>query len=153
MLDFYSNKIKPADFGSRFLAICIDAFIISIISGMVLVNSIDSLLGTGLLLWKVNDRTMLFGLLFYVIGFPVVIILYQSFFEASKFQGTLGKRVMKIKVIDYRGGRASFFSCFIRNLSKIISSVLMIGYLVALFTENKQTLHDIISNTYVVENE
>jgi uncharacterized RDD family membrane protein YckC len=40
----------------------------------------------------------------------------------------------------------------IRQLGKIISGfILMIGYIMAGFTEKKQALHDIIAGAYVVK--
>jgi uncharacterized RDD family membrane protein YckC len=40
----------------------------------------------------------------------------------------------------------------IRNVAKIISSmILMIGYIMAGFTDKKQGLHDIIASTLVVK--
>ena len=79
-------------------------------------------------------------------------ILYFSFMEASKNQATLGKMVVGIKVTDTNGQRLDFTKAFLRNLCKLISNfTLLIGYIMAGFTEKKQALHDMIASTLVVK--
>jgi uncharacterized RDD family membrane protein YckC len=82
----------------------------------------------------------------------VAATLYFAFMEASKYQGTLGKIVMGIKVTDQNGQRVSFSKALLRNLSKLISSLLLgIGYLMIIFDDKKQGLHDKIADTFVVK--
>ncbi|HLZ16798.1 MAG TPA: RDD family protein [Cyclobacteriaceae bacterium] len=81
----------------------------------------------------------------------VLQILYYSFMEASKYQGTVGKIALGIIVTDTNGGRLDFTKALVRNICKIISSlILCIGYIMAGFTEKKQALHDMIASTLVV---
>ena len=50
------------------------------------------------------------------------------------------------------GKRISFLRALGRNLGKIISAViLLIGYVMAAFTERKQALHDKLADTLVVK--
>lgn len=82
----------------------------------------------------------------------LVVMLYYAAMESSKFQGTIGKLVLGIKVTDVNGERITFSKALLRNLSKIISgAILMIGYLMILFDSKKQGLHDKIADTYVVK--
>lgn len=83
---------------------------------------------------------------------PVLLfLLYAPVFECSMLQGTLGKYAMGIRVQDTGGHRLSFLSALIRNLVKSFSSVLLfIGWIVALFTERKQALHDLLVDSVVV---
>jgi uncharacterized RDD family membrane protein YckC len=81
----------------------------------------------------------------------VLQILYYSFMEASKYQGTVGKIALGIIVTDTNGGKLDFTKALVRNLCKIISSlILCVGYIMAGFTEKKQALHDMIASTLVV---
>jgi uncharacterized RDD family membrane protein YckC len=65
---------------------------------------------------------------------------------------TIGKQALKIVVTDLEGKRIDFVKATIRYFSKIISSlILLIGYIMAAFTEKKQALHDIIAGTLVLE--
>jgi uncharacterized RDD family membrane protein YckC len=79
-------------------------------------------------------------------------ILYFTFMESSKFQATIGKMALGVIVTDMNGGKLDFSKALIRNLSKIISNLTMlIGYIMAGFTEKKQALHDMIASTLVVK--
>jgi uncharacterized RDD family membrane protein YckC len=77
--------------------------------------------------------------------------LYYTIFEASTWQATPGKRVLKIYVTDMNGHRLTFPRAAARNGAKLISSLtFLVGYLVAAFTEKKQALHDILSSCLVL---
>jgi uncharacterized RDD family membrane protein YckC len=84
----------------------------------------------------------------------LIAFLYQPFFESSRMQGTPGKNLMGIRITTLDGGRISFKKAVIRFLVRFASGLLMcIGYLMALFTEKKQTLHDLAAETVVVMGE
>lgn len=82
----------------------------------------------------------------------VVNVLYYSFMESSKYQATIGKLALGLIVTDMNGEKLDFVKALIRNVSKIVSTViLLVGYLLAAFTEKKQALHDMIAGTLVVK--
>ena len=81
----------------------------------------------------------------------VILALYFIPLESSKWQGTLGKKWMKIRVTDTEGQPISLTTSVIRFLSKILSAQLLVGYIMILFTANKQGLHDLIAKTVVQE--
>jgi uncharacterized RDD family membrane protein YckC len=81
----------------------------------------------------------------------IVISFYYIPFEASAWQGTPGKRLMKIKVTDLEGQQISFKKSAVRFFSKILSAQLLIGYIMILITDKKQGLHDLIAETLVQE--
>jgi len=61
---------------------------------------------------------------------------------------------MGIKVTDLEGRRVSFLRAAGRTLGKIVSAIILyIGFLMAAFTSNKQALHDIMANCFVLNNE
>jgi uncharacterized RDD family membrane protein YckC len=77
--------------------------------------------------------------------------LYFALFESSAKQSTLGKRVLGLYVTDLAGQRISFARATGRHFAKLISSAtLLIGYIMAGFTEKKQALHDMIAGTLVM---
>jgi uncharacterized RDD family membrane protein YckC len=77
--------------------------------------------------------------------------LYYALMESSKYQGTIGKMFLKIKVIDLDGNRVDFLKASIRHFSKFLSGIILgIGFLMVLWTDRKQALHDIIAKTLVV---
>jgi len=66
---------------------------------------------------------------------------------------TVGKYLMKIKVIDLETGNTpGFQKAFLRALVRIPSEALFyLGFLMAFFVPLKQTLHDKLSNCVVVD--
>ncbi|WP_428897253.1 putative membrane protein YckC [Parelusimicrobium proximum] len=80
------------------------------------------------------------------------IFLYNPVFESSSWQATPGKKVMGIKVTDMAGNPVSFWRAVARNLCKVFSNILYIGYIMAGITEKKQGLHDMMAGCLVVDN-
>jgi len=57
---------------------------------------------------------------------------------------------LSMKVTDLQGNRISFARATGRHFAKYISAmILLIGYIMAGFTERKQALHDMITGTLV----
>ena len=86
-----------------------------------------------------------------VLGGIAIWFFYAPILEASAIRATLGKHLMGIQVADLAGRRISFRAALIRNVMKIVSTaILFIGYIFALFSMRKQTLHDLLAETTVV---
>jgi uncharacterized RDD family membrane protein YckC len=80
--------------------------------------------------------------------------LYGALMESGSWQATVGKRSMRIKVVDMGGQRISFAQASGRHFGKYISTIiLLIGYFMMLWDEKKQTLHDRMAGTLIVEGE
>ncbi|MEN8907446.1 MAG: RDD family protein [Clostridiales bacterium] len=79
-------------------------------------------------------------------------ILYYSIFESSKLQGSIGKKVFRLKVTDKYRNKISLKRALIRNFYKFFISIIVIflGFIISGFTKKNQTYHDIISGTFVV---
>ncbi len=77
---------------------------------------------------------------------------YYIFCEGSSWHATLGKRAFGIIVVDQNGAGIDYGKAAVRYLGRILSGLLLgIGYLIALFSDECQTLHDKLANTYVVD--
>ena len=78
--------------------------------------------------------------------------LYFAYLESGEKQATWGKQAVNIYVTDLSGNRVSFGRASGRFFGKIISGLipLLIGYIMAGFTERKQALHDMIASTLVL---
>jgi uncharacterized RDD family membrane protein YckC len=71
--------------------------------------------------------------------------VYFVGYETSDKQGTWGKQILGIKVTDLYGRRITTGLAVGRFFANIISNLTCgIGYLLPLFTDRKQTLHDLI---------
>lgn len=78
--------------------------------------------------------------------------LYHALMESSSWQGTVGKRVLGIRVTDLDGNRIGFGRATGRYFGKIISSMICaVGFIMVLFTERKQGLHDMMASTLVLQ--
>lgn len=155
---------KYAGFWKRFIALIIDAIILGIVNWILLAPifaAIGISAGGGFpfsnftnpdeldIAALVGTLTAMFGIAWIIQN--VVQILYHSFMESSKFQGSVGKMALGIIVTDLNGTKLDFTKAFIRNLCKIISNFTIgIGYIMTGFTAKKQALHDMIASTLVV---
>ena len=80
-----------------------------------------------------------------------LIVVYYSLMESSKYQATIGKLALGIKVTDVNQQPIDFSKALLRNLSKYLSAfILYIGYIMIIFDDRKQGLHDKIADTLVV---
>jgi uncharacterized RDD family membrane protein YckC len=80
-----------------------------------------------------------------------IVWLYYALFEASSWQATPGKRVLRLYVTDLHGRPITFARATIRHFAKIISSLtFLVGYFLAGFTEKKQALHDVLARCLVL---
>ena len=77
--------------------------------------------------------------------------------ETSDYQGTFGKYLLGMKIVNQKGQKINLNASFIRTLVyfgqisiPFINSLTMWALLLIGFTEYKQGLHDIAAETYVV---
>ena len=78
--------------------------------------------------------------------------LYYAIMESSAKQATLGKIAIGLVVTDKRGNRLTFGRATARYFARWLSGIiLMIGYIIAAFTEKKEALHDMIAGTIVYQ--
>ena len=73
--------------------------------------------------------------------------LYNSGLESTFWKGTVGKRIMKIQVVQGEGEQLSFKRSLIRNLVKLFN----ISWIFIVISPNKQALHDMAVGTTVVK--
>jgi uncharacterized RDD family membrane protein YckC len=77
--------------------------------------------------------------------------LYEALLSSSSWQGTIGKKILRLKVVDEAGNRIGFGRATGRFFAKILSSMFMcIGFIMIGFTERKTGLHDMLAGTRVL---
>lgn len=83
---------------------------------------------------------------------PILIlfrVLYLSIFNSSKWMGTPGKMLMRLKVVSDKGLKLSFTQALGRSLLKFLSILFFgLGLLPAIF--GKKTLYDSIMKTQLI---
>lgn len=135
--------IGYASFGRRLLALLIDSLVLFGIGGVVGLVLGPILVESGA--EGVPEDRLAADILGLLIGW-----LYYGLMESSARQATVGKMAMGIKVTDLKGDRISFARATGRHFGKILSGlILLIGYLMMLWSPQKQTLHDLIAGCLV----
>jgi uncharacterized RDD family membrane protein YckC len=150
--------MRYAGFWRRFVAYLIDSVIISIASFVIFIPAL-SLVGIGIGAGAMEEPEAAAGLILAAVAAYLVTVLvlavagwlYFAIMESSSRMATLGKMAIGIVVTDLNGNRISFGRATGRYFAKILSGmILMIGYIMAGFTEKKQALHDMIASCLVV---
>jgi len=156
-----SEEQRPpnyAGFWIRFVAFIIDGLILNTLAFILILPVLGMI---GFASFGISELTNMdpeaFGLALFAILLPLSIaniIMYWLYFavqQSSSWQATLGKRAVGIIVTDVHGERLTFTTASLRYLGRVISNMTMlIGYIIAAFTEKKQALHDLIAGSVVV---
>ena len=138
-----NDNLELASMPSRIIAFIIDDLLISLVFVLLFWDQITS-----------SDdqmRNMLIVISEHVIQVLLLKFIYQGFF-VWYYGATIGKIVTKIRVIDYNNfGKVTFTSSLIRSATRIFREyILYIGFIIGFFNDGKQTLHDKIGRTLVV---
>jgi uncharacterized RDD family membrane protein YckC len=148
----FSDDFVYGGFWWRVLAYLIDAIILSIGYWLVaLVFGFNGwlFLGADYKYWAAAGVTLV--VIYTVLTF-IAPWLYYALMESSKFQGTIGKWALKMRVADEEGKQITFARATGRYFAKILSSLTLgIGYIMVAFTERKQGLHDILARTIILK--
>lgn len=152
-----------AGFWIRFVAILIDGIIISIVRAFLVIPFLAMLgfsFASGFSDIDPSNMDELIPLLATIVAAAgaimlistIIWVLYGTLMESSKYQATVGKLAVGLIVTDVAGAKIDFSKALVRNLGKLLSNfIMMIGYIMAAFTDKKQGLHDIIAGTLVVK--
>ena len=133
---------RPVKF-LRFVSGFIDVFVLGLIAFVLIFLQVS----TGAADAEIaGDGKVQFFIIFGIICFGYGLVM-----EASALQGTIGKILTGTIVVNRDGERLSFGQSLGRNLGKILSGCVpaYIPYLMVFWTQNNQTLHDIMSGTHV----
>ena len=146
---YFPTEDNLASFWTRLLAYFIDYIITSIAFSFFVPTSIfvvyKRLLNNT---YTLDDISIYSQFLFATF---IVVVIYNAICEASPMQGSIGKRLCSILVVDADGRRLSFIKAFFRNLGKFVSGMVVgIGYLNILWDEHHQAWHDKFAKTYVL---
>ncbi|HOY94266.1 MAG TPA: RDD family protein [Catalimonadaceae bacterium] len=146
------QEIVYASFGKRLVASILDGVILYIVNMIIITFFGMSILNPG----NLNDPDKLMALFGKMIGVYGITLginwLYYALLESSEKQGTIGKMAMGIKVVSANNNaRISFAQATGRHFGKFISAIILfIGYLMMLWSNKSQTLHDSMAGTLVV---
>ena len=149
-------RLNYADFTLRVIACLIDIFGLFLL-WLVVGGVLAFLFGT---IYQDSGDLVLDGPIFRVaVGiWFVYTLVYFVGLESSRFQATLGKMAVGIKVTDLKGGRITVLYAVGRFFTKIGLTAICFATVVGLifmftpaFSKRKQALHDMVVGTLVVK--
>ena len=83
--------------------------------------------------------------------FFLIWVVYVAGLKSSRWQATLGKRLFSLRVAQLDNSRVSFGRASVRALIKLLGLFgFFLGLIPALFTQKRQSLHDLVCGTVVV---
>ena len=139
------QDVVYAGFWKRVAATIIDGFILSLVVGLcgeLFGMILSDLAGGGELATAITTSLCTIAL----------NALYFAWFHSTFNYATPGKMAIGIKVVRSHGEPISFLRALARFFATILSTLTFcIGYLMAAFTARKQSLHDVICDTVVVD--
>ena len=151
MTSIQSMGMQPSPFKGfliRFLAFMIDivvAIFAILAVAIVFLIFFDSLFGI--------EAGFFAALIMFILAGLAAQFLYKPLMEASEYQGTIGKIVLGMKVVDRNGQKITVAKSFIRTIVYLIEHAIPFGslaFLIIAFTDENQGLHDMAAETYVV---
>ena len=148
-----------ASFWRRAFACAIDFIIIALISVFILGPFFSFLwhhevrLGGPLIFSRLPfsvEIVRVYGL--WLVSTLIFAWFYFALQESSRKQATLGKRFMSVMVFTHDEERITFATASLRFWSKLISASLMLGgFILALFDAQHRALHDVVAGTQVLQ--
>lgn len=136
-------SVTYAGFWIRLLAVLIDGaigFTVGMLIGLVFGNA--RTMGGRTSFTPAGCISTLLQLL-YGIGYETLLV--------GAYGATLGKMALRLKVIAPDNPKVSYLRALGRYFAKILSAlILLIGYIMAAFDDEKRALHDRICNTRVI---
>ena len=151
MTSIQSMGMQPSPFKGfliRFLAFMIDivvAIFAILAVAIVFLIFFDSLFGI--------EAGFFAALIMFILAGLAAQFLYKPLMEASEYQGTIGKIVLSMKVVDRNGQKITVAKSFIRTIVYLIEHAIPFGslaFLIIAFTDENRGLHDMAAETYVV---
>lgn len=134
----------------RFAAQVIDSIVLT--AAFVPVNLIISAITIAAMQGKDPEQIQIVAnLLYFAIALPAGW-LYYALMESSPKSATVGKMALGLMVLDTDGYPITFGQASGRYFGKFLSALpCYAGFIAAFFNEKKQTWHDSMANTVVVD--
>ena len=136
------EKLQLASVRSRVAAFGIDEVLLSMILFAILWDSISKAA-------TIEDMILIINT--FILEYMAIKILYQTFFT-MQYGATLGKIVMKIRVVEIKTlSNPGFLSAFNRSVFRVVSEILFyLGFAWAFFDPYRRSWHDLSARTLVI---
>ena len=126
----------------RFISFLIDEFLITILFWIIFYDDLREISQNSALISDfVKDK---------IYYYYALMTMYQIFF-IHKYSTTLGKMALKLEIIAENGEKISALQIWLRSFVRLISgNFLYLGFVLALFTQKRQNLHDYFAKTIII---
>lgn len=147
--------LRLASVSRRWLAIVIDGFIVAVATVLLLFAG-GALTPLDAALASADDAAIADAFSQFQSHTLIVNLLVSGIYNVAFmvwFNGqTLGKIMLRLRVVKKRGGRITIVDALLRNVfGYTVSQIFLLGYLWALFDAEKQAWHDKMAGTVVVD--
>ena len=141
--DLEREGLRLTSISKRSFAFLIDDLIVSLLVFVIFYDSIASSKNVEEVILLVNSAFL------YIIS---IKILYHTFF-IWQYGATMGKMLFKMQVVDEKTFfKPDFSHSFLRAVIRIVSeSLFYLGFLWGVFTKTRQTWHDKLAKTLVID--
>jgi uncharacterized RDD family membrane protein YckC len=147
-----TGELDYAGIPARFAAIFLDGLLLGAVNfGINFIIGLMASVSTRPVDGKLPAGFLVLQLILFVINITTAVT-YETIL-IGKYGATLGKMACKIHVVTADGGKVTYARAFGRYFAKLLSSLTcLIGFIMALFDDQKRALHDHICNTRVIKN-
>ncbi len=149
-ISYDKDRVVYAGFFPRLAAFLLDSVLVSAALSVFkfIVWIIKLSVGDAVIFKPILFTYNVFDILFYLL--TVAYFVLMTYFCGA----TLGKFLMKIKVVDVEGQKLTFMSVLIREtVGRYLSALIVyVGYIIAGLDTRKQGLHDKVADTLVIYN-
>ncbi|MGM9986706.1 MAG: RDD family protein [Bacillaceae bacterium] len=135
---------------TRFASFIIDVFVISLLYGLIVGVVSGNMAG---IFSRFNVSTGNHTIDFFVGCF--IFLLYFSLLQAYWNGQTIGMKMIGIKAVNVEGEKITTLQAFLRNIFFLTTTILTVGitvvinYILLVFTVKQNTIHDMLSKTYI----
>ena len=144
--DYLFEIAQNMKFKMRFLTLC--KYVAFLIIGALIIAPVGYCIS---FLLHLNENLNMAKVLVGSTG--ILFFIYVPMLESSKYQGTIGKMIMRIKIVDLEGNRISPCRSFCRLIVYLVFCALhlyIISFFTILFTKEKKGLHDMACKTRII---
>lgn len=148
----YAGPLNYAGFWIRFAAKFIDGIIMWVVQ-VVVQMAVGAITAISMPTSPSGEPTpAAIAMVFLAMGLSILVQALYNGIMIGKFGATLGKMACGLKVVMPDGSRVSMARAFGRYFAEFLSSlILLIGYIMVAFDDEKRGLHDHIASTRVIK--
>jgi uncharacterized RDD family membrane protein YckC len=150
-----NDSVVPGPYGyggfwRRFVAVVIDGLIIGMVGVLISVVAAAVFAMTGGFDPENPTIPVMFQVVLQLVQIALALV-YEVYF-IRRYDATPGKMALGVKVLRADGSKLSAARIVGRYFAKIVSSlILLIGYIIAAFDDQKRALHDYMCDTRVIK--